>query len=472
MQFAPGFEFNIFDLQVGCEYPLPLERAFLENFLLLATLPPDRTRPFEGLAQMISLVIDEAYRLCTERGGSAKHYSVGVEPDVDRAIARHCITLDPESPYWRDVVDALCDVDEHRLAEMAQRHAVPILQDLMSAVRSDQVRDLFESLHIAETTEQASEVFERYLDDLIRRFPTLNQPTQLDFGPARVIVLDLQSVAPTGSAAANRQTEMMYLLARHILARNFFLHPDYLEFVPSRVKVYHRKRFTEVYETVKRIDYDEWHRTQGSPLVREQAERDVREGRKHNVQLGFASQRLSDIGDSIIAQSTGRFVLRAGDQNEIDEIVKRFGLSDASAKVVRYALTGPKKGGAPFLAVLSAGEARYEQLLINSLGPVELWALSTTPADTNLRTRLYARVGFSEGLRRLSKVFPGGSASEEIEQRTKARLKRGDALERVEDSVVDELARELINGYGLGLVLRPHEETGHETLAPAAEKVS
>jgi hypothetical protein len=30
-------------------------------------------------------------------------------------------------------------------------------------------------------------------------------------------------------------------------------------------------------------------------LVRAQAELDVREGRKHSVQLGFASQRLSDM---------------------------------------------------------------------------------------------------------------------------------------------------------------------------------
>ena len=389
---------------------------------------------------------------------------------MDRAIDRLGIELHHESPYWRDVVNALCDAGEHRLAERAQRHAVPVLQDLIGAVRSDQVRDLFDNLRIAETDEKASEVFERYIDDLIRRFPTLNQPTQLDFGPARIIVLDLQSVAPTGSAAANRQTEMMYLLARHILARNFFLHPDYLQFVPERVQDHHRKRFTEVYETIKRVDYDEWHRTQGSPLVRAQAELDVREGRKHNVQLGFASQRLSDMGEGVIAQSTGRFVLRAGDQREVDEIVERFGLSGASAKIVRYRLTGPKKTGAPFLAVLTTeGGVQYEQLLVNSLGPVELWALSTTPGDTNLRNRLYAKVGFSEGLRRLSKVFPDGSALDEIERRTKARLKKGDAQDRVEAGVVDELADELIRGHGLGLVLRPYEAEAREHFQVAAE---
>ena len=282
-------------------------------------------------------------------------------------------------------------------------------------------------------------------------------------------MIDLQYVAPTGSAAANRQTEMMYLLARHILARNFFLHPEYLAFVPERVREYHRRRFTEVYETVKRVDYDEWHRTQGSVLVRAQAELDVREGRKHNVQLGFASQRLSDMGDGVIAQSTGRFVLGADDQREREEIIKRFGLTDASSKIVRHRLTGPRRDGAPFLAIFRAEQANYEQFLVNSLGPIELWALSTTPGDTSLRNRIYERVGFSEGLRRLSRVFPNGSAMDEIERRTKARIKKGDAAERVEAGVVDELARELIEGHGVGLVLRSYDGAANDDLPVAAE---
>ena len=467
--FAPGYEFNIFDLQVGCEYPLPLEKAFLQNFLALATMPPDQSTPFEGMTQLISLVIDEVYRNCTELGGGAKHYRRGVDPDVDQGIARADIQLHDESPYWRDVVNALCDAGEYRLAERAQRHAVPILEDLIGAVRSDQVRDMFDSLKLAETSEKASQIFERYISDLIRRYETLNAPTQLDFGPARIIVLDLQYIAPSGSAAANRQTEMVYLLARHILGRNFFLHPEYVKFIPERVQAYHKVRITEIYETVKRIDYDEWHRTQGSLLVRNQAELDVREGRKHNVQLGFASQRLSDMGDGIIAQSTGRFVLGADDERERELIIDRFGLSAASAKIVRHRLTGPGPGGAPFLAILRAEAKHYEQYLINSLGPVELWALSTTPADTSLRNRLYERIGFTEGLRRLSKVFPRGSAQEEIERRTKDLMRKGDAADNVESGVIETLTMELIEGRGLGLVLRPQNDVANDRFLLAAE---
>ena len=469
LQFAPGHEFNVFDLQAGCTYPLPLERAFLQNFLALATLPPDTNTPFEGMTQMIGLVIDEAYRLCTEvPGGSPKRYRRGVESSVDEAIRQHRIQLHDEDPHWRDVVTALCALGEHRLAEVAQRHAVPLLQDLVSAARTDQVKDMFAQLKITVTAEQASDLFERYIYDVIRRFPTLNQPTRLDFGPARIIVLDLAEVAPTGSAAANRQTEMMYMLARHILARNFFLKPDYLPFVPEPIRDYHRVRFQEIYESVKRLDYDEWHRTEGSPQVRAQAELDVREGPKHNIQLGFASQRLSDMGDALISQSTGRFILRAGDEKEAEEIIARFNLSEASAAVVRYGLNGPGPAGAPFLAVLQAEDAKYEQKLVNSLGPIELWAFSTTPGDTALRNRLYERVGFSEALRRLSRIFPHGSALKEIERRKTDRLGKGELDTHAQEGVVEQIAAELLDGTGIGLKLRAYEPNEPETKRPMA----
>jgi intracellular multiplication protein IcmB len=458
MQFAPGFEVNIFDLQVGCEYPLPLERAFLNNFLTLATLPPDQTTPFEGMTQLIGLVIDEAYRLATEvPGGSPKRYRAGTEPKVDAAIRQHGITLDPDEPHWRDVVTALCQCEDYRLAEIAQRHAVPLLQDLVSAARTDQIRDMFDTLKIAVTAEAIGTLFERYIYDFIRKFPTLNHPTRLDFGAARIIVLDLAQVAPTGSAGANRQTEMMYLLARHILARNFFLIPDYLTHVPEPVRPYHRVRFQEMVETVKRLDYDEWHRTENSPQVQAQAELDAREGRKHNVQLGFSSQRLKDMSEALINMSTGRFVLRAGDERQAEEIIQRFDLSEASAAIVRYGLNGPGPAGAPFLAVLEAAGARYEVKLVNSLGPIELWALSTTPGDTALRNRLYARIGFSEALRRLAKIFPAGSALPEIERRKGARLDQGEIEAQADAGVIDDIAGELLDGRGIGLKLRPYE---------------
>jgi len=78
-------------------------------------------------------------------------------------------------------------------------------------------------------------------------------------------------------------------------------------------------------------------------------------------------------------------------------------------------------------------------------------------------------VGFSEGLRRLARVFPAGSAQKEIERRKGERMRRGEADSRAATGVVDELTRELVNGVGLGIVLRPQGGDEFPSLAMAAE---
>jgi intracellular multiplication protein IcmB len=74
-------------------------------------------------------------------------------------------------------------------------------------------------------------------------------------------------------------------------------------------------------------------------------------------------------------------------------------------------------------------------------------------------------VGFQEALRRLSKVFPGGSAQKEVERRRLERLKSGEMEARATESVLEALAAEMIDGRGVALVLRPHDEqTARRTL--------
>jgi hypothetical protein len=106
---------------------------------------------------------------------------------------------------------------------------------------------------------------------------------------------------PTGPATSSRQAEMMYLLRRQIRGLNFYLGPDCVHHVPEAVRRHHSKRFREAYQAVKRLDYDDGIIPRGAGP----AKLDAREGRKHNIQLGFASQRLVAIGDALISQSTG-----------------------------------------------------------------------------------------------------------------------------------------------------------------------
>ncbi|KXV49945.1 secretion protein [Gluconobacter albidus] len=466
MQMAPGFEVNIFDLQVGLEYPLPLEEVAVQNFVSLLATPLNGI-PFEGMDQLVEECVSEAYRQCTGvAGGSPKHYREGIEPLVDAAIHRLGIQLphhaaspgDPDSAdptWWRDVVTALIEVGEHRLAGMAQRHAVPVLQDLLAAARSPEIYDRFSKI-ILPTEEKLVEAFERYIMSAIKKYPTLAEPTQLDLGDARIIVLDLGRVAPQGSDGANRQTALMYMLGRHLIGRNFFLHPEYadLPIMPQNVREYHRGRFTEMKETIKRLDFEEWHRAKDAPQVDKQAIRDVREGRKHNVQLSFISQRSGDFSGDLVGQSTARWILKCGDEREANEMIENFKLTPASAYVVRHRLPGPGRNGAPFFLVMNAAEGKYEQLLVNVLGPIELWAFSSTPNDTALRSRLFARMPSSRALRCLAIVFPGGSAEKELTRRKAEAMKTSFLQEeQAQQGVMDALVDEILSGQGIAVGL-------------------
>src|SRR3546814_3573975 len=77
--------------------------------------------------------------------------------------------------------------------------------------------------------------------------------------------------------------------------------------------------------------------------------------------------------------------------------------------------SGP--GGAPFFTRLRLKGGMTKQLLYNTLGPIELWALSTTQEDVQIRNRLYDRIGPKRARRTLSKVYPSGSALSDVERR-------------------------------------------------------
>ena len=261
------------------------------------------------------------------------------------------------------------------------------------------------------------------------------------------------------SAQARRPITDLQRYARSLAGR-LDATANALELITERVRAHHRRRFAEVKETLKRLCYDEFHRAGGRPRIVAQVQIDRREGRKHNLQVALSSQMLRDFPPELVAQATGIFVLGAGNEDANVEAAKRFGLSPAGSQVVRHRLKGPGRNGegAPFLAVfaLRAG-ARVEQMLYNSLGPVELWALSTRPADVALRDRLYAALGSTEAWRRLARVFPLGTAEAEVDRRREELVGRGEEDGRAQENVVDGLSRELTDGTGLGIVLRPAE---------------
>jgi intracellular multiplication protein IcmB len=182
--------------------------------------------------------------------------------------------------------------------------------------------------------------------------------------------------------------------------------------------------------------------------VRDQVIIDMREGRKWNVQISLLSQSLDDFDAIMVDFATSIYIMDAGPTQAIEKTCAIFGLSETAKVALRTRVHGPREGGATFLAQFATKSGWTVQLLTLTLGPIELWAFSTTPVDASVRNQLYRHMGPSEARRFLAALFPSGSVTKEITERLNA-LKEEVGLIEEEGrmSIIDAFVNEILNAY-------------------------
>ncbi|MHB1287484.1 MAG: hypothetical protein ACYCYP_13210, partial [Leptospirales bacterium] len=430
---------------LGYRKPLPAHRAFLANLLTLLATPLGADDPYDGIAGIAGLVVDRAYSSLEDREANAapREYAPHIDHVVDQALSEISFPFEKYSKlYWWDVVDGLYDQGKIREAWLAQTHAVPNLKDIPSVASDPAVTSEYRL--ITPTGEQAVEYFKRRIQEAIREYPILAGETKFDLGEARVVALDLDAVCPKGPGPAARQTAVMYLLGRYMLVRDFFLDAEEAVLAPDRYKAFHIDRARDLKEDAKRLVFDEFHRTDAAPLVRTQVLTDIREGRKRGIQIALFSQSINDFDETMVDLSTSVWILGAATKQAIDRAGKIFGFSESVLSAMGK-IGLPSKAGANLIARLVTNRGTFQQFVTNTLGPIELWAFSTTAQDAVLRDELYRLLGPVEARKRLASRFPGGSAREEIERRSqnmKNRGESGDTDLTVVQQLVEEMGRE------------------------------
>jgi intracellular multiplication protein IcmB len=281
------------------------------------------------------------------------------------------------------------------------------------------------------------------ISSAIREYPLLARPTQFDLGEARVVSLDLDEVAKTGGEAADRQTAVMYMLARYILARDYYLTAENVADMPELYRTFHRARVMEIREDHKRIVMDEFHRTSKAKAVRDQVVVDMREGRKWKVQVALLSQSLDDFDEVMIDFATAVYIMDAGPAQAIEKSAKIFGLSETAKYALRHRVHGPREGGGTFLAQFATKEGMHTHLLTNTIGPVELWAFSTTAEDAYVRNELYERIGPRVARQVLAVMFPGGTIASVVERRLSelkdSGMLKDDSSKGILQTLIDEI---------------------------------
>lgn len=445
LRMTQEYSINPFDTQLGCRYATPQERSFLVNFVTLLATPIGAEKPYDAIPDMVGMIVDELYKKTADDGNPNKYVS-GVEELIDGILEEIGFVSDQHTTWW-EVTDALFLSGFSHEALLAQRHAVPLLADAAAMCRTPAIEDLYGKI-IAPTGESLINAFSRMISGATREYPILSQATRFDLGEAKVVALDLDEVAKSGGDAANRQTAVMYMLARYVLARHYYFNEENLGDISPSYRSYHEKRITEISEDPKRIVFDEFHRTSKTRAVRDQVIVDMREGRKWKVQVALISQSVDDFDPIMVEFATSIFIMDAGPEQAIRKTTTIFGLSETAQTALRNYVHGPREGGATFLAQFATKFGMNTQLLTSTLGPVELWAFTTTAEDSNIRNQLYRRINPAEARRVLATLFPAGTAVKFIENRL-ATLKDKGALidEEIKSGVIEQLIKEILNEY-------------------------
>jgi intracellular multiplication protein IcmB len=445
LRMTPDYSINPFDTQLGCRFPTPQERSFIVNFLTLLATPLGADKPYDGIPDMAGLVVDELYKNLAD-GGKPYPYTQGVEPIVDGILEEIGFVQDTRTTWW-EVTDALFIAGFVHEATLAQRYAMPLVADAASICRTPIVEDLYGKI-TAPTGESLINAFARMISSAVREYPVLSRVTSFDLGEARVVSLDLDEVAKSGGDAADRQTAVMYMLARYALARHYYLTEDNVNDMPPQYRDYHKNRVGELREDPKRIVFDEFHRTSRAKAVRDQVVIDMREGRKWNVQIALLSQSLDDFDPVMVEFATSVYIMDAGPAQTIEKSAKIFGLTPTAQTALRNRVHGPREGGATFLAQFATKSGMNTQLLTITLGPIELWAFSTTVEDATIRNKLYRRLGPTEARRVLANIAPSGSIKSVVEKRLiELKEEKGIITEESRLGMLDQIVEQILIEY-------------------------
>ncbi|TXI24231.1 MAG: hypothetical protein E6Q67_03155 [Roseateles sp.] len=397
---------NIFDTQHGCDMPTQVDLDFQVS--VVSSLAP--TLGEEG-DRFCAMVIREAYRKFGRKSPDQRVWQRSFDQALHDRLEQSGYAFSEKTRVW-DVVDALFDMGRIDDSILAQRYAVPRLSDLVGAAQSKVLRDQWRSA-ITKNGELLIDVFIRSITSAQSEYELISGFTKFDIGPARAMSIDLEEVVGSmNSEEGKRRSGIMFMLARRLGAKNFFLRWDEIEeIVPDRYRTYQRDRVEKISAAIKFLEYDEKHYTSGVTGVDNQINVDLRVGRKYKTVTMMFSQLLADFPRAAVDNCYTYLVLGTGSSASTKELQETFSLSESEIGAIEKECTGPGRVFALFKTTMGA----TSQVLHTTAGPFMMWAFSTSTDDALLRKLVTERLGYLEGLRALAKAYPSGSARKAME---------------------------------------------------------
>lgn len=446
---------NMFDIQLGAKYPIEPELNWMISVLVAMCIESNTGSPpnERDTRTLLERTVMLAYKDRAE--GSPRKYAEGEAPDVDNALRQLGLFEKYDEEWWDncpyyDVRDMLYEAGYVKQAQQAQFMAVPELPDMQSYLSSDEIRSAFGNVTRDRSEEKLLDYVRRCLEQACTEFKMLSGRTQYVINPStRIIAIDLNNVMGDATSAGQLRTGIMYLFAGQVSGGHFILPQFRDELIAAVSPMYrdmHQERLDDLDQEVKTKLYDELHNAKDVPFIFSALETQDREQRKFGIRTVFSSQYLSDFPPAILKSANSLYLMHCRNE-DIPLLTEHFDVPEVTVRKFLQIPKGPAPDGSgtSFLAVFRTKPGRIAQILKNTMGPRELWALNSSPGDTSLRRKLYEELDGTTAREILAEAFPKGTAVRVIDSRRKR------AGDRDDSNVTTQLADELIQNRGYRL---------------------
>lgn len=422
---------NPFDTQPGFDVPLPGDVDYLTAVFgtLAPSCGPEAEKFFER-------VIRVAFEKFGRESPDAKRWQAAFDVKVSAALDKIGFVVNERTRVW-SVVDALFDAGMMDEFSSAQRFAMPTLQDVPKIAADSRVANVYGGA--VHNGERIIDIFTRNIVASLDSYAIISGYTQFNIGAARAVSIDLQEVVGSmTSEEGKRRSGLMFLLARRIGARNYFLKWDEIsKLCPPRYAAYQEKRINKLWETIKFLQYDESHYFSGIESVTKLVRSDLRTGRKFNLITAMFSQMLDDFPPAVLENTYIFFIMGLGDSSPA-VVRETFALTADEMKAISDHCTRP---GTMF-ARFKTQRGTLSQVVRLHASAYERFAFTTSGKDQALRAALAKLIPYDKVLDLLADKFPQGSAEAYIR---KAMSRRGDVKDEDDDAIATQLARVLVD---------------------------
>lgn len=407
------YRVNPFDIGLGRRAPLKREQSFGQNVLMAMIGSEDPL-----MSALVENVISTIYQRVSdmEVTGSPKVWQPAKDSELDSRAESYGIPLHEDLTWW-SLTDEFAKRGDIPGAERAQRFAMPTMNDVIRYLATSQLRSRF--------GDELCNLAAAQLESAVNQFPIFANETQLDIGDARIVSIELKDVIHMNpnSDQDRRSNVLFFLMARELFVKRISGSMDEVKSMrlppnPELRRIYTdhwRARYTNIEQTRKRFCFDEFHVTGSSPLMASQIDQDIRQGRKWGFEIYLASQKIQDF-DKYVDLASNVIVLKSATDRDRREMQTVLGVSDAVVEAVKRFVNGPSKdiSIAPVF-LIGRKTTRGESWLLakNRVGPVRLWALTTTLEDRAVRKALFEMTGdVNTALEMLANRFPNGNCGE------------------------------------------------------------